>query len=94
MTAASIPDGTVPRLPHGVRFREDKARGQHILVGPERIFNADEVATQILLRIDGKASFGEIVEGLTQVFAADRDTIRPDVESFLLDLAEKQMVAL
>lgn len=89
-----IADSTVPRFPHGVRFREDKARGAFILVAPERIFNADEVSVEILKRIDGKASLGEILEALSQIFAADLAVIRPDVESFLLDLQSKQMVTL
>ena len=45
---AGLADSTVPRFPHGVRFREDKARGTFILVAPERIFNADEVSVEIL----------------------------------------------
>lgn len=91
---AGIADSTVPRFPHGVRFREDKARGAFILVAPERIFNADEVSVEILKRIDGKASLGEILEALSLIFAADLAVIRPDVESFLLDLQSKQMVTL
>lgn len=92
MTA--IADDTVPRLPHGVRFREDKTRGQFILVGPERIFNADQVATEILKRVDGKTTFGDILRQLTEAFTADETTIRPDVESFLIELRDKQMVTL
>jgi len=92
MTA--IADDTVPKLPHGVRFREDKTRDQFILVGPERIFNADQVATEILKRVDGKTTFGDILRQLTEAFTADEATIRPDVESFLIDLRDKQMVTL
>ena len=89
-----LPDDTVPKLPHGVRLREDKIRGGFVLVGPERIFNADGVAREILQRVDGRASIGDIVRQLGEVFAADEATIRPDVESFLLDLRDKQMVTL
>jgi pyrroloquinoline quinone biosynthesis protein D len=92
MTA--LPDDTIPKLPHGVRFREDKARGNFILVGPERIFNADGVAKEILQRVDGKATIAGIVRQLGEVFAAEEATIRPDVESFLIDLRDKQMVTL
>jgi pyrroloquinoline quinone biosynthesis protein D len=89
-----IADTTIPKLPHGVKFREDKVRGNFILVGPERIFNADDVATEILKRVDGKSDFGTIVRSLAEVFAADEATIRPDVASFLVDLSDKQMVTL
>ena len=92
MTA--LADSIVPRFPHGVRFREDKARGTFILVAPERIFNADEVSVEILKRIDGKATLGDILTQLSEIFAADLAVIRPDVESFLIDLQAKQMVTL
>ncbi|KQT45231.1 pyrroloquinoline quinone biosynthesis protein PqqD [Aureimonas sp. Leaf454] len=92
--SSAIDDAAVPRFPHGVRFREDKARGRFILVGPERIFNADDVATEILKRCDGRKSFGEILFELTEVFTADASVIRPDVESFLADLRQKGMVEL
>ena len=84
----------VPRLPRGVKFREDKVRGGYILLGPERIFNADEVARHILSRVDGATSLGAIVEDLATVFAADATVIRPDVEDFLIELRDKQMVLL
>lgn len=92
MTAIS--DHVVPRFPHGVRFREDKARSAFILVAPERIFQADEVSVEILKRIDGKTSFGDLLLQLSEIFAADLAVIRPDVESFLTDLQSKQMVEL
>ena len=89
-----IADDVVPRFPHGVRFREDKARGTFILVAPERIFNADEVSVEILKRVDGKTRFDGILAALAELFTADLSVIRPDVESFLLDLQSKQMVEL
>ena len=91
---SGLADDTVPKLPHGVKFREDKARGGFILIGPERIFNADGVSTEILKRVDGHTSIAGIVASLADVFAAEPATIRPDVESFLADLADKQMVTL
>ena len=84
----------VPKLPRGVRFREDKTRGGYILVGPERIFNIDGVAVEILKRVDGETSLDGIVADLSTVFAASDDVIRPDVESFFLDLCDKQMLTL
>ncbi len=91
---SGIANDVIPKLPHGVRFREDKMRGQFILVGPERIFNADQVATEIIKRVDGQTTFGDILRQLTEAFTADEATIRPDVESFLIDLRDKQMVTL
>ena len=89
-----IPDDAVPALPRGVKFREDKARGRYVLLGPERIFEADAIATEILKRIDGVTTFRGMLTQLTELFTADEATIRPDVESLLIDLSDKQMVTL
>lgn len=94
MTAFKISDEAVPTLPRGVKFREDKARGRYVLLGPERIFEADPIATEILKRIDGRTTFKGILDQLTELFTADEATIRPDVETLLTDLADKQMVDL
>ncbi|MCQ0987816.1 pyrroloquinoline quinone biosynthesis peptide chaperone PqqD [Jiella sp. LLJ827] len=89
-----IADDAVPSLPRGVKFREDKARGRFVLLGPERIFEADQVSTEILKRVDGKTTFKDVLGQLTEIFTADEATIRPDVESFLLDLSDKQMMTI
>ena len=89
-----IHDDAVPALPRGVKFREDKARGRHVLLGPERIFEADPIATEILKRVDGVTTFKGMLTQLTELFTADEATIRPDVEALLLDLRERQMVTL
>ncbi|EAU41522.1 Coenzyme PQQ synthesis D [Fulvimarina pelagi HTCC2506] len=91
---SDLGDDTVPKLPHGVKFREDKARGGYILVGPERIYNIDGVSVEILKRVDGAASIQRIVADLATVFTAEEAVIRPDVEAFLIDLRDKQMVVL
>ncbi|MDY8107747.1 pyrroloquinoline quinone biosynthesis peptide chaperone PqqD [Fulvimarina sp. 2208YS6-2-32] len=91
---SEIADATVPKLPHGVRFREDRARGGYILVGPERIYNIDGVSVEILKRVDGTTSLSGIVADLARVFTAEEAVIRPDVEAFLTDLRDKQMVTL
>jgi len=91
---SQIADDAVPSLPRGVKFREDKARGRFVLLGPERIFEADQVSTEILKRVDGTTTFKDILGQLTEIFTADEATIRPDVESFLLDLSDKQMMTI
>ena len=91
---SNLSGAIVPKFPHGVRFREDKTRGRFILVGPERIFEADGVATEILRRVDGVTSLDAIVADLASCFTADETQIRPDVEAFLNELSQKQMVVL
>jgi pyrroloquinoline quinone biosynthesis protein D len=82
----------VPRLARGVRLRHDEARGSWALLAPERVLQPDQVAVEILKRVDGKASIGVIVEDLSTTFNADRGRIETDVRAFLRDLAEKGLV--
>ena len=84
-----LPDTAVPRLPRGVRFRRDEARGGWVLLAPERILQPDPVAVEILTRVDGQASLGAIVDALAAAFSADRARIDDDVRAFLGGLAEK-----
>ena len=88
----SLADTAVPRLPRGVRLRQDEARGGWVLLAPERILQPDPVAVEILTRIDGRSSLAAIVDSLTAAFAVERERIDADVRSFLGGLAEKGFV--
>ena len=84
----------VPALPRGVRLRFDESRQQWFLLGPERVFEPDEIALEILKRVDGKRSVETIAQELAAVFEADRDEIAGDVMAFLRGLADQRMVDL
>jgi coenzyme PQQ biosynthesis protein PqqD len=86
---AGVPDAAVPRLPRGVRLRQDAARGGWVLLAPERILQPDAVAVEILTRVDGQASLAQIVDSLAAAFSAERAQIDADVRAFLGNLAEK-----
>ena len=86
---AGVPDAAVPRLPRGVRLRQDVARGGWVLLAPERILQPDAVAVEILTRVDGQASLAQIVDSLAAAFSAERAQIDADVRAFLGNLAEK-----
>ncbi|HEU4515673.1 MAG TPA: pyrroloquinoline quinone biosynthesis peptide chaperone PqqD [Steroidobacteraceae bacterium] len=90
--SVSLADTAVPRLPRGVRLRQDEARGGWVLLAPERILQPDPVAVEILTRIDGRSSLAAIVDSLTAAFAVERERIDADVRSFLGGLAEKGFV--
>ncbi len=87
-----FPEAAIPRLPRGVRLRRDEARGGWVLLAPERILQPDAVAVEILTRVDGQSSLGEIVDSLVAAFSADRERIDSDVRAFLGSLAEKGFV--
>ena len=87
-----IADESRPRLPRGVRLREDKVRARWVLLAPERIVKVNPIAVEILRLCDGARTLGEIVADLAQRFKADPERIASDVRALLASLAEKRMV--
>ena len=83
-----------PRLPRGVRLKYDEARGEWLLLAPERVIKADAIAVEILKRCDGTATFAVIVDDLAAQFSADRARVEMDVRALLEELAAKRMVDL
>lgn len=90
----NIEIATVPSLPRGVRLRFDETRRQWFLLGPERVFEPDEIALEILQRIDGVRSVEAISQELATTFEANRDEIAADVMAFLRGLADQRMIDL
>ncbi len=84
----------IPILPRGVKLRFDKTRNQWFLLGPERVFEPDEIAVEILQRIDGKRSLAGISEDLCQAFDAPLEEIAPDVDEFVRMLVGIRMLEL
>lgn len=85
------PTGT-PRLARGMKLREDKARGQWVVLGPERMFVPDPIALEILRLVDGARSIDAMADDLAARFAAPRAEILTDVLAMLDDLAAKGVV--
>lgn len=90
---AALSEASVPRLAAGVKLRHDKARDRWTLLAPERIIVPDEIALEILKRVDGRASVGAICDDLAAAFSAPREMIVADVLKLLGDLADKGFVA-
>jgi len=85
---------TVPALPRGVRRAHDGVRNTSVLLGPERVLMIDPIGDAILSRLDGVASIADICASLASHFNAELDVIRPDVDSYLQELADKRLVDL
>jgi pyrroloquinoline quinone biosynthesis protein D len=90
---ALAPDAK-PRLARGVRLQEDKARGGHVLLAPERVLQANGAAVAVLGLCDGERTLTEIIDDLARRFAVERPRIASEVEALLRDLAAKRMVEL
>jgi pyrroloquinoline quinone biosynthesis protein D len=89
-----IADEARPRLPRGVRLREDKVRERWVLLAPERVVKVNPIAVEILKLCDGSRTLGEIVAGLAERFKADPERVGTDVRALLASLAEKRMAEL
>ena len=82
----------IPYLPRGVRLHWGKVRETHVLLGPERALMLDQIAHEILKRVDGEASDTAICEDLATTFGAPVDQVSGDVAAFLADLADKRLL--
>ncbi len=83
-----------PRLPRGVRLVHNAAQGGWVLLAPERVFKADAIATEIVKRCTGEATFAEIVDDLARTFSAPRERVLADVTALLRGLADKRLLEL
>ena len=83
-----------PRLPRGVRLVHNEAQGGWVLLAPERVFKADQIAAEILKRCTGDATLDDIVDDLAKTFNAPRERIATDVTALSNGLAEKKLLEL
>ena len=83
-----------PRLPRGVRLVHNEAQGGWVLLAPERVFKADQIAAEIVKRCTGEATFGEIVDDLAKTYTAPRERILADAAALLRTLADKRLLEL
>jgi pyrroloquinoline quinone biosynthesis protein D len=91
---SALAPSSKPRLPRGVRLIHNEAQGGWVLLAPERVFKADQIAAEILKRCTGEATFDEIVENLAKTFNAPRERIVTDVSALINGLAEKKLLEL
>ncbi|MDR3516742.1 MAG: pyrroloquinoline quinone biosynthesis peptide chaperone PqqD [Azospirillaceae bacterium] len=83
---------SVPRfLPH-VRFQHDPVRDRWIVLAPERMFVPDDIAAEILQRVDGARTVATLAGDLAQDFDAPAATVTLDIITLLQDLADKMVI--
>jgi len=87
-------EATTPRLRRGVKFRFDETRQAWVLLAPEKLFTPEGTAIEVLKRVDGARTLGEIIDDLASVFQVPRDLIAKDVAAMLRDLEAKGAVSL
>lgn len=79
----------VPRLAPHVRMRYDAARGQHVLLSPERIVVVNETAAAVLELCDGSRAVEDIVVELRSRYD---EVSEDDVRGLLDELTAKRCV--
>jgi pyrroloquinoline quinone biosynthesis protein D len=87
-------DETVPKFAAGVRFRFDEVRSAWVLLAPERLFQPDEIAVEILKLVDGQRTLGKITDTLAARYEAPRAVIAADVATMLQDLSDRGALQL
>lgn len=87
-----LAENSVPRLGRGVRLKHDEVRGSWMLLAPERMFELDTIAVEIIKRVDGTRDLGAIADDLAATFNAERGRILADVREFLGELADKRAI--
>ena len=90
MTALALQ--AVPRLKPGVRRRYDAARGQNILLAPERVLVLDDIANAVLEKLDGTTAIWALCAALAEQYETDVETVQADVLELLADLRDKGMI--
>lgn len=90
---AVLTEASVPCLAPHVRLRFDSVRSRWTVMAPERMLLPDDIAVEVLQRVDGKRSVANVVDELAAAFEADRSEVSADVIDLLQDLHDKGFIA-
>jgi pyrroloquinoline quinone biosynthesis protein D len=91
-TRAIIDGTTRPVMPPHIKLRHDAGRGRWLILAPERIFDPDEIAVEVLKLCDGQRTVADIADVLAKEYNAPKDEISADIIAMLQDLADKGVV--
>ncbi len=91
-TRTIINAASKPGLPHHIRLRHDAGRGRWHVLAPERVFEPDAIAVEILKRCDDQKTVQSIAEELASEYNAPIENILADVIAMLQELADKGVV--
>ena len=85
----------IPKLPRHAKLRFDEARKKWIINAPERVFELDEIASEIIHLVNVESSINFIIDALCDKFeGAPREVISKDTLSMLQSLADKGFVII
>lgn len=88
-TRLMVGQASVLEMPRHIKMRHDPGRGRWVILGPERVFDPDEIAVEVLKLCDGKRTVETIVGQLAKDYNASEPEIQSDVIAMLQDLTDK-----
>ncbi len=91
-TRAMIDAATRPVMPAHIKLRHDAGRGRWLILAPERVFDPDDIAVEVLKLCDGQRTVADIAGVLAKEYNAPMEEISADITAMLQDLADKGVV--
>ncbi|HVJ78703.1 MAG TPA: pyrroloquinoline quinone biosynthesis peptide chaperone PqqD [Hyphomicrobium sp.] len=91
-TRTMIVPESKPGLPPHIKLRHDAGRGRWHVLAPERVFEPDPIAIEILKRCDGATTVDQIANELAKEYNAPLQEILTDIISMLQELSDKGVV--
>ena len=86
---------SIPKLPRHAKLRFDNARKKWIINAPERVFELDDIAAEVMQLVNNEYSIEDIVASLLKKFKdADKQEVSHDVISMLQNLADKGFIVV
>lgn len=89
---AVVTDQSRPVMPRHIKLRLDTGRGRWLILAPERVFDPDEIAVEVLKLCDGERTVADIAGALAKEYNAPLHEISADITAMLQDLADKGVV--
>jgi pyrroloquinoline quinone biosynthesis protein D len=91
-TRTVVDGGSRPSMPVYIKLRHDAGRGKWLILAPERIFEPDDIAVEVLKLCDGEKSVADIAETLAKEYNAPTEEVLNDIIAMLQDLTDKGVV--
>ena len=94
-TLLTLGEKHIPKLPRHAKLRFDEARKKWIINAPERVFELDDIAAEIIQLVNGESSIQNIIDKLCEKFeGAPREVVSKDTLAMLQSLADKGFIII
>ena len=88
--ALILNENDIPAFPRHAKLKNDKARNKWIINAPERVFELDDIAGEVMQLINGKDTLKQIIDKLLVKYEdASKEQVTNDVVTMLQSLADK-----